>query len=208
MSTELDELDWDDASQFLSPSSEHGSDGELYVPEASQQNEMIRVFRRREKRRRSDSDLSVGATPRPSAFNGQTLTTELFGPGGALDSQTSSQAYVAHMHHDAGQSIHTQSQTYERSSSPIVQPKSEPVHEVISKSEPDAPPSSELEELREQLRQSQGNFLTLLERATTERDEARADARKWRIKAESAVSILQQACNGIGRVIDDLEDGF
>ncbi|KAJ7652715.1 hypothetical protein DFH06DRAFT_1134169 [Mycena polygramma] len=83
MSTELDELDWNDASQFLSPSSEHGSDGEAYVPEASQQDEMVRIFRRRAKRQR------------------------LFGPGGALDSQTSSQAYVAHMHHDAGQSIHT-----------------------------------------------------------------------------------------------------
>ncbi|KAJ7602839.1 hypothetical protein DFH06DRAFT_1152513 [Mycena polygramma] len=125
MSTELDELDWN-ASQFLSPSSEHGSDGEAYVPEASKQDEMVRIFRRSAKRQRSDSDSSVDATPiatpRPSAFNGQVLTTEysvsikiwiLFGPGGALDSQTSSQAYVAHMHHKAGQSIHTQSQMYE-----------------------------------------------------------------------------------------------
>ncbi|KAJ7605498.1 hypothetical protein DFH06DRAFT_257183 [Mycena polygramma] len=207
MSTELDELDWNDASQFLSPSSEHGSDGEAYVPEASQQDEMVRIFRRRAKRQRSDSDSSVDATPRPSAFNGQVLTTGLFGPGGALDSQTSSQAFVTRIHHDAGQSIHTQSQTYDRSSSPLVQPKSEPVDQV-PKSEPVAPRLSELDELREQLRQSQANFLTLLERATTERDEARDEARRWRTKAESAISLLQEAYNGIGRVVNDLEDGF
>ncbi|KAJ7662805.1 hypothetical protein DFH06DRAFT_1325156 [Mycena polygramma] len=140
MSTNLEDLHWQQKEDLLAPSSEFGSDGELYQAEASQHHEIIRVARRREERqaKRQRSESPSQSPPRASALPGKSKTSSLFDPGGPLDSQVSSQAYIAQMHHDAGMSIHTQTKSL--SCHPLLGPNSFSVFELLSDSdsEPDA----------------------------------------------------------------------
>jgi hypothetical protein len=44
--SDLEGYDWANEMQYLQRSSEHGSDGEIYIPEPTQQDEMKRVYLR------------------------------------------------------------------------------------------------------------------------------------------------------------------
>jgi hypothetical protein len=64
--------------QYLQRSSEHGSDGEIYIPEPTQQDEMKRVYLRRLNRQREEerADESPRRTPRPTAAASGTVISE------------------------------------------------------------------------------------------------------------------------------------
>jgi hypothetical protein len=67
---------WDDfeySETYLQVSSEHGSDREPYVPEPSQNNEMVQQFRWRQSRQEQTSESPIRA-PRPSASKSEDLT--------------------------------------------------------------------------------------------------------------------------------------
>ncbi|KAJ7237638.1 hypothetical protein C8J57DRAFT_1246927 [Mycena rebaudengoi] len=52
--SDLEGYDWANEMQYLQRSSEHGSDGEIYIPEPTQQDEMKRVYLRRLHRQRKE----------------------------------------------------------------------------------------------------------------------------------------------------------
>ncbi|KAJ7736280.1 hypothetical protein B0H16DRAFT_1764229 [Mycena metata] len=196
---------------LLQPSSDFGSDGEPYQPEPSQQDEMLRIHRRRAKRERSPSAESSESIPRRSALPGRVTTASYFQPGGFFDEETSSLAFVTDKFHEVGQSVHTQNDSPRTDSSPAAESeiKSEPLDPLINPSE-----YTELQQLRHQLAQArtlldkqQGSFFTRLEALRLERDKYREEAQKWELKAESALQRLRNAFGNIGAVISDLEDG-
>ncbi|KAJ7290441.1 hypothetical protein C8J57DRAFT_1611310 [Mycena rebaudengoi] len=65
----LEGYDWANEMQYLQRSSEHGSDGEIYIPDPTQQDEMKRVYLRRLYRQREEerADESPRRTPRSTA---------------------------------------------------------------------------------------------------------------------------------------------
>ncbi|KAJ7249681.1 hypothetical protein C8J57DRAFT_1239690 [Mycena rebaudengoi] len=184
--TQLDGYDWANETQNLQPSSEHGSDGEMYLPEPTQQDEMKRVFLRRK------------------SIQGQERTDEsprFYAVGGPLDSQIESQVYISGLYyHAAGQSIHTQSLPL----SPVLSPKPEHVELDI----PDItinPVLSEADQLREEIQglrermdDKRARFFTSLEQANRERDKYREQAHDWEQQALNAVAKLQQARDLVG----------
>ncbi|KAJ7251059.1 hypothetical protein C8J57DRAFT_1238922 [Mycena rebaudengoi] len=89
--------------QYLQRSFEHGSDGEIYIPEPTQQDEMKRTEKK-------NADESPRQTPRSTAAASGTVISEFYATGGPLDSQTESQAYVSGLFRAAGQSIYAQNQ--------------------------------------------------------------------------------------------------
>ncbi|KAJ7668278.1 hypothetical protein B0H14DRAFT_3693423 [Mycena olivaceomarginata] len=204
---------WDDfeyGETYLQASSEHGSDGEPYVPEPSQNDEMVRQFRRRQSRQERTSESPVRA-PRPSASKSEDLTRSHFAAGGALDSQTTSQAYIAGLYLQAEPDINTQQEAaFHPTSSPEHTVKDEPVGSPLPE-QPETRPS-EMEQLQEEIRRinaardaEQGRYFTLLEQANQERDRYRAEARKWEAHAERAVNLLRQARTNIEDVLGDFE---
>jgi hypothetical protein len=62
-----------DSETYLQVSSEHGSDGEPYVPEPSQNDEMVQQFRQHWSRWERTSELPICA-PQPSASKSEDLT--------------------------------------------------------------------------------------------------------------------------------------
>ncbi|KAJ7468108.1 hypothetical protein FB451DRAFT_1258113 [Mycena latifolia] len=215
MTSSEDEGDWD-RDEYLQPSSEHGSDGEIYQVEPSQKDEQMRQYRRR-KSRLERADESPSRAPRPSAVASELSTARLYTPHGPLDSQTDSQSYISDIYHAAGMTMQTQSQPpCGESLSLEVTPKSEP------QAEGSLPALSEVEQLREQLRQmreelattrsrleeERDRFFTLLEQANQERDTYRERASKWEAHAANVVPFLHQAKDKISAALEDLEFGI
>ncbi|KAJ7312699.1 hypothetical protein DFH08DRAFT_896492 [Mycena albidolilacea] len=201
-------IDWEEfeyGSEYLHPSSDHGSDGELYVPEPSQNDEMIRQFRRRESRAQRAFESPTRA-PRPSAVKAEDQTRTHYEAGGALDSQTTSQAYVDGLYREAGLVPDEESQTL----TPEHATKTEPMDAPLL----DQPgtQNSAVEKLEERIREltdareaDQGRFFTLLEQANLERDNYRRQAEEWEASAGRAVNLLRKAQANIEDVLGDLE---
>ncbi|KAJ7204620.1 hypothetical protein C8J57DRAFT_1406860, partial [Mycena rebaudengoi] len=117
--SDLESYDWANEMQYLQRSSEHGSDGEIYIPEPTQQDEMKRGYlrclnRQREEERADESPCRTLQST--AAASGTVISLILLYQSGPLDSQTESQVYISGLFRAAEQSIHAQSQP----SSPVL----------------------------------------------------------------------------------------
>ncbi|KAJ7242650.1 hypothetical protein C8J57DRAFT_1526009 [Mycena rebaudengoi] len=204
--SELDGYNWANETQYLQPSSEHGSDGEMYLPEPTQQDEMKRFFLRRKSRHCQTGTRTHRRISPGEHHDLLQLPQGLFyAVGGPLDSQIESQAYISGLYHAAGQSIHIQSLPL----SPVLSPKPEHVELDI----PDIainPVLSEADQLREEIQglrermdDERAQFFTSLEQANREQA-----PRDWEQQALNAVAKLQQARDLVGGALNDLEFGI
>ncbi|CAK5275974.1 unnamed protein product [Mycena citricolor] len=200
--------------QYLSASSDHDENGNQYEAFGSQQDEIVRTWRRRESRKHQEAALEAQDSPRyahrSSGSAAITANKQLFKDGGALDSQTDSQEFIDRLM--GAPASQPKTNTARRRRSVDVKPAlvkaamdTESEREVDGPTTSVGPPAAETSKL-EELRSENGRLWAALDEMQSQRDWYKVRSKGWRERAQQARASLNFAKSCIVDVLDTFDN--